>query len=81
MNLAELQNEEQLEAKMKRSLCNLLRRDPKIKEEENSTKDEFLQIFVQKLETGLSIPEEQVIKQDEESFDMYFIAKGEAEVS
>ncbi len=50
-------------------------------EEEQSNKDEFLQIFVSKLVTVLCIPEDQVVKQNEESYDMYFIAKGLAVVS
>ncbi len=45
------------------------------------SKDEFLQIFVTRLVTILSIPEDLVVRQDEESYDMYFIAKGEGEVS
>mmetsp|Transcript_36982 Transcript_36982/g.35699 ORF Transcript_36982/g.35699 Transcript_36982/m.35699 type:complete len:111 (-) Transcript_36982:1444-1776(-) len=70
-----------LSAKIKRPFCLKFIRSPKEKEDDNSTKDEFLHIFVSKLETVLSIPEEQVLKQDEETYDMYLIAKGEGEVS
>ena len=37
--------------------------------------------MVQKLETALYIPEDVIVKQDEETFEMYFIAKGECFVN
>ena len=42
--------------------------------------DEFIHIVVNKLETQTSIPEDLIIKQDEESFNMYFISKGKCTV-
>jgi CRP-like cAMP-binding protein len=54
------------------------------KEEANllaNSKDDFIQILVPKLVTVLCIPEDIVVKQDEESYDMYFIAKGYCSVN
>lgn len=41
-----------------------------------SANDDFIAIIVSKLNTALFIPEDLIAKQDEESYDMYFIAKG-----
>ena len=39
-------------------------------------KEDFVTILVSKLDTELYIPEDTIVKQDEETYDIYFIAKG-----
>ncbi len=44
-------------------------------EDEDSSKDDFISIVVSKLGTILHVPEDPVVKQDEVTYDMFFIAK------
>lgn len=46
-----------------------------------TVRDDFVSIVVSKLKTVLCVPEDVVVKQDEESYDMYFIAKGDCSVN
>jgi hypothetical protein len=43
--------------------------------------DDFVAIVVSKLDTVLYVPEATIVRQDEESYDMYFIAKGDCFVN
>lgn len=47
----------------------------------NKQKDDFVNIVVSKLATVLYIPEELIVKQEEETYDMYFIAKGDCAIN
>lgn len=53
----------------------------KQEEESHKNRDDFVQIVVSKLDTVLFVPEEVVVKQDDNSHEMYFIAKGDCQVS